>query len=229
MIKVNPSVIFCDIDATVTDDINDGTVDFREAVFAMFAEKIAHSRQLSKFESRELLEDYTSNTNVWWDYPDIIINFNLEPVLIWKELKTIHEKKLHVYEDAVNLIKYLSSLEKNVYIVSNNPVTGCLMKLEQAGLASLNGTKFFKRIFGTNITHGMKSQLLTWERIIASFNVNPEQMLTIGDHLQDDLKIPQEAGIGYSFIIDRKSEVSINQKRTYTVVNNFNHLKNIIS
>jgi histidinol phosphatase-like enzyme len=103
------------------------------------------------------------------------------------------------------------------------------MKLEQAGLASLNGTKFFKRIFGTNITHGMKSQLLTWERIIASFNVNPEQMLTIGDHLQDDLKIPQEAGIGYSFIIDRKSEVSINQKRTYTVVNNFNHLKNIIS
>jgi hypothetical protein len=54
-------------------------------------------------------------------------------------------------------------------------------------------------------------------------------MLTIGDHLQDDLKIPQEAGIGYSFIIDRKSEVSINQKRTYTVVNNFNHLKNIIS
>ena len=228
MLRINPTVIFCDIDATVTDDLDDGTVEFREAVFTMFAKNIAHSRQLSKFESRELLEDYTSNTNVWWDYPDIIVNFNLEPVLIWKELKTIHESKLHVYEDAVSLIKYLAKLEKDVYIVSNNPVTGCLMKLEQAGLATLQGTKFFKRIFGTNITHGMKSQLLTWERIIANFNINPEQMLTIGDHLQDDLEIPQKAGVGYSFIINRKSEVPINKQSTHTIVNSFDHLQNII-
>lgn len=228
MININPTVIFCDIDATVTDDLDDGTVEFREAVFTMFTKNIAHSRQLSEFESRELLEDYTSNTNVWWDYPDIIVNFNLAPIAIWKELKTIHERKLYVYEDAVSLIKYLAKLEKDVFIVSNNPVTGCLMKLEQAGLATLQGTKFFKRIFGTNITHGMKSKLLTWERIIANFNINPEQMLTIGDHLQDDLEVPQKAGVGYSFIIDRKSEVPINKQSTHTIVNSFDHLQNII-
>jgi len=74
----------------------------------------------------------------------------------------------------------------------------------------------------------MKSQLLTWERIIASFNVNPEQMLSIGDHLLDDLEIPQKAGIGYSFIIDRTSGIPINEQSTHTIVNSFDHLKNII-
>ncbi len=223
------NIIFCDIDATVTDDLDDGNIDFREAVFAMIAEKIAQARNLSEFESRALLEDYTSNTNVWWDYPDIIVNFNLEAISIWQELKTIHAKKLHVYEDAVKLIKYLEKLGKDVYIVSNNPVTGCLMKLEQAGLATLNGSKFFKRIFGTNITHGMKSQLLTWERIIANFNIDPEQMITIGDHLLDDFEVPQKAGIGHSFIIDRKSKVPIQQQSTHTIVNSFDFLNNIIS
>jgi FMN phosphatase YigB (HAD superfamily) len=228
MTSINPNIIFCDIDATVTDDLDDGNVDFREAVFAMFAEKIAHLRHLSEFESRALLEDYTSNTNVWWDYPDIIVNFSLDSVSVWQELKMIHKKKLHVYKDAVSLIKHLAELGKDIYIVSNNPVTGCLMKLEQAGLATLNGTKFFKRIFGTNITHGMKSQLLTWERIIANFNIIPEQMATIGDHFKEDFEIPQKAGIGHSFIIDRKSEVSVSQQSTHTVINNFDHLQSII-
>jgi FMN phosphatase YigB (HAD superfamily) len=224
----NINVIFCDIDATVTDNLDDSTIGFREAVFAMFAEKIAQARNLSEFESRALLEDYTSNTNVWWDYPDIIVNFNLEAISIWQELKTIHAKKLHVYEDAVKLIKYLANLEKDVYIVSNNPVTGCLMKLEQAGLATLNGSKFFKRVFGTNITHGMKSQLLTWERIIASFNISPDKMAPIGDNLKDDFEVPQKAGIGHSFIIDRKSKIPLVEKSTHTIVNSFDHLQNII-
>lgn len=228
MLRINSTVIFCDIDATVTDDLDDGTVDFREAVFVMFADKIACSRHLSEFESRALLEDYTSNKNVWWDYPDIIVYFALDALSVWRDLKTIHENKLHVYEDAVNLIKYLAKLGKDTYIVSNNPLTGCLMKLEQAGLATLNGSKFFKRVFGTNITHGMKSQLLTWERIIANFNIHPEQMLTIGDHFQEDFEVPQKAGIGYSFIIDRKSKVPVNQQNTHTVINSFNHLQNII-
>ncbi|MFA6293375.1 MAG: HAD family hydrolase, partial [Victivallales bacterium] len=133
----NVKTILCDIDSTVTEAMRENKIiDFRNAVFEMFSAHIAAKREISPEEARFVLEDMANNVLVWWDYPDLISCFGLEPVLIWKEMRMIHRDILQVYPDAVEMVKYLKSINKNLYIISNNPVTGCLLKLEAAGLAT---------------------------------------------------------------------------------------------
>ena len=222
-------IILCDIDSTVTEAMRENKIiDFRNAVFEMFSTHIAANRKISVEEARFALEDMANNVLVWWDYPDLISSFGLDPVLIWKEMRRIHKDILHIYSDAVEMVKYLKSAGKDLYIMSNNPVTGCLLKLEAAGLASLRGSDYFKRIFGTNITHGMKSQVPMWKRVIANLGEDPEYILTIGDHVKEDFEIPNKAGIRHSIIVDRTSKEPVTEKCGYICVNSLSLVKGIV-
>ena len=222
-------IILCDIDSTVTEAMRENKIiDFRNAVFEMFSTHIAANRKISVEEARFALEDMANNVLVWWDYPDLISSFGLDPVLIWKEMRRIHKDILHIYPDAVEMVKYLKLAGKDLYIISNNPVTGCLLKLEAAGLASLRGSDYFKRIFGTNITHGMKSQVPMWRRVIANLGEDPEYILTIGDHVKEDFEIPNKAGIRHSIIVDRTAKEPVTEKCGYICVNSLSLVKGIV-
>jgi FMN phosphatase YigB (HAD superfamily) len=222
-------IILCDIDSTVTEAMHeDRIIDFRNVVFEMFSRHIAASRKIGGEEARSALEDMANNVLVWWDYPDLISSFGLDPVLIWKEMRRIHKDVLHVYPDAVEMVKYLKAANKNLYIISNNPVTGCLLKLEAAGLASLLGSDYFSRIFGTNITRGMKSQVPMWKRVIASLGEEPENIITIGDHVKEDFEIPNKAGIRYSIIVDRTSKEPVSEQNGYIRVNSLSMVKEVV-
>ncbi len=222
-------IILCDIDSTVTEAMQGNKIiDFRNVVFEMFSGHIAAKRKISAEESRFILEDMANNVLVWWDYPDLISCFGLDSELIWKEMRRLHKDILHIYPDAVEMVKYLKSIDGNLYIISNNPVTGCLLKLEAAGLAGLRGSNYFSRIFGTNITHGMKSQVPMWKRVIASLGENPENILTIGDHVKEDFEIPSKAGIKHSIIVDRASKEPISEKDGYICVNSLAMVKGIV-
>lgn len=210
--------ILCDIDATVT-DYHPGGVDFREAVFAMFAEEVAAARGMGAAEARHLLEDYANNQLVWWDYPDFIVGFGLDPAKLWARMRHLHLELLRVYPDAVAMVKSLCQEGRDLYIVSNNPVTGCLLKLELAGLADLRGSPFFRRVFGTNVTRGMKSQPPMWRRVMASLGTAPEDMVTIGDSVKEDCLAPREAGIGRSIIVDRTAARPVEERDGYVAVN----------
>ena len=227
LLEVN--TILCDIDATVTDVYAEHShADFRAEVFDIFARGIGSRRKITLDGARLVLEDFANNLMVWWDYPDFINYFELDPVVIWSEMRQVHRNMLYVYEDAVEMVKYLHSLKKNLYIVSNNPVTGCLLKLEIAGLAELGGTPYFKRIFGTNVTRGMKSQVPMWKRIIASLGVPASEILVIGDNLKEDFEVPHSAGIGNSIIVDRKSEKALEKRNGYIVVNSLTHVNGML-
>lgn len=222
-------IILCDIDSTVTEAMKENKIiDFRNSVFEMFSVHIAEKRRVSTEEARFALEDMANNVLVWWDYPDLISSFGLDPVLIWKEMRRLHKDILRIYPDAVEMVKYLKSINRNLYIISNNPVTGCLLKLEAAGLANLLGSDYFSRIFGTNVTRGMKSQVPMWRRVIANLGENPENILTIGDHVKEDFEIPNRAGIGYSIIVDRKAKEPVLEKNGYICVNSLSMVKGII-
>lgn len=225
----NAKIILCDIDSTVTEAIQENKIiDFRNAVFSMFSKHIAAGRNISREEARDALEDMANNVLVWWDYPDLISSFGLDPVLIWKEMRLLHKDILHIYPDAVEMVKYLKSAGKDLYIISNNPVTGCLLKLEAAGLASLRGSDYFKRIFGTNLTHGMKSQVPMWRRVIANLGEDPECILTIGDHVKEDFEIPNKAGIKHSIIVDRTSKEPVSKENGYIRVNSLSMVKDVV-
>ena len=218
LLKVN--TILCDIDATVTDVYAEHShADFRNKVFDIFARGIACRRKISLDEAHCVLQDFADNLMVWWDYPDFITNFDLDPIVVWQEMRQVHKDMLYVYEDAVEMVKHLHSLGKNLYIVSNNPVTGCLLKLGVASLADLSGTPYFKRIFGTNVTRGMKSQVPMWRRIVANLGVEPSKIVIIGDSIKEDFEVPRSAGIGNTIIVDRKSEKTAQECDGYIAVN----------
>ena len=233
MDKLNPEIIICDIDATITDvnriagNTNDS---FREDVFAAIAGMIALRRGISRDVARGMLEDYANNLVIWWDYNDFIADFDLDAALFWRHLREIHQRALLPCEDAVNMIKYLYSAGKRMYIVSNNPVTGCLLKLERAGLGTLEGTPYFERVFGTNITRGMKKQLPMWKRIIASFDVPAAKMIMVGDNPEEDFKYPAMAGISKSIIVRRDAvETVLETAEGYIQVNSLNEVINLIA
>ena len=226
---INVNTILCDIDATVTDVYPEHTHDsFRDRVFNIFAKKISSQREICIDEARSLLEDFANNLMVWWDYPDFITYFELDAISIWEEMRQVHKDMLFVYEDAVEMIKHLHSLKKNLYIVSNNPVTGCLLKLEVAGLADLSGSKYFNRIFGTNITHGMKSQVPMWKRVVANLGVAPSDIIIVGDSLKEDFEVPHSAGIGKTIIVDRNAEKLVEERNDYIAVNSLNQISGIL-
>ena len=224
LLKVN--TILCDIDATVTDVYAEHSHDdFRNKVFDIYARGIACRRKISLDEANCVLNDFANNLMVWWDYPDFITYFDLDPIAVWQEMRQVHQDMLYVYEDAVEMVKHLHSLEKNLYIVSNNPVTGCLLKLEVAGLADLSGTQYFKRIFGTNVTRGMKSQVPMWKRIVANLGVEPSEIVIVGDSIKEDFETPHSAGIGNTIIVDRKSNNNTEYHDGYVVVNSLNQVR----
>lgn len=232
MFKLNPEIIICDIDATITDvnrQTGSSNDSFREEIFASIASMIAARRRISGEIARGLLEDYANNLVIWWDYNDFIADFDLDAVEFWQKLREIHQRVLYPCEDAVNMVKYLHNSGRRMYIVSNNPVTGCLLKLERAGLGTLEGSAYFDRIFGTNITRGMKKQLPMWKRILASFDVPAERMLTVGDNPEEDFKYPAMAGITNSIIVKRDAtEVVLKTTDGYIQVNSLNEVKNLI-
>jgi len=233
MIKLNPEIIICDIDATIT-DVNrvDGNTNdsFRDEVFAAISGMIALKKGTSSVFARGLLEEYANNLVIWWDYNDFIADFDLDAVEFWRQLREIHQRTLLPCEDAVNMVKYLYGKGKRMCIVSNNPITGCLLKLERAGLGTLEGSPYFERIFGTNITRGMKKQLPMWKRIIASFDVPTSKMIMVGDNPEEDFKYPAMAGISKSIIVRRDAvETVLETAEGYIQVNSLNEVRNLIA
>ncbi|OGV67463.1 MAG: hypothetical protein A3K18_29085 [Lentisphaerae bacterium RIFOXYA12_64_32] len=202
--RISVRTILCDIDSTIT-DLRPGTFggDFRDAVFQLFSRHIAARMNLAESAARETLDNFANNLLVWWDYPDFITHFALDPEAVWDDMRRLHNDALFIHEDAVEMVRTLSRNGRELHIVSNNPVTGCLLKLERAGLASLRGSPYFQRIFGTNETKGMKSQPRMWRWILAALNADPSDVLTIGDSVKEDFEAPRQAGITHTIIVDR--------------------------
>ena len=218
-------VIFVDIDDTITAfESNYNAQDYKDEIFSLFAFSLAEKSGTEASEAKREIYKYADDI-IWWDYQDFIADFDLPAMPVWDAIRQIHQKRLSVYNDAVEMVKKMHHLGKNMCIISNNPITGCLLKLEIAGLADLRGSKFFPRIFGTNVTRGLKSQPQVWKRAISSLGVLPSEILTIGDSEKEDFKIPQSVGIEHTVIINRRSKIKKEKNGKYLRVNS---LKNII-
>ena len=119
----------------------------------------------------------------------------------------------------IETVKELAARGKQLFIISNNPYWGCLFKLEFAGLAKQDDAPFFKRIFGTNIINGCKNLTEVWQRALEQIPVDPSKIATIGDNLEEDGRVPQSCGVGYSFILDRASKEPLQHDGKYIFLN----------
>jgi len=200
---------FIDIDGTITDNnperkYPESKLVWKNPIFGVIRDVMVEEGWDGE-EAKRKIEEYADEV-VWWDYPDFIAEFNLPLEKTWERIYNWHNEYLIVHQDTVELIKRLYKMGKNLYIVSNNPIVGCLLKLKRAGLGDITGSSYFKRILGANILRGQKHQLQLWKRAIAQIGVEPEEIAVIGDNEKEDGDIPLSAGISCSFIIKREGE-----------------------
>lgn len=201
-----PHVLF-DIDGTLTDDADIPQIDSRyvmgNALFELFTDRLVE-QGMHRDKASRALHEY-AEAKMYWDYDDFVRNFSIPEPEIWDALTCWHRDNLHIYEDGVHLVHRLFDQGIPLHIVSNNPRTGCLLKLEAAELGSLQGSEYFREIFCSNQQYGQKHDVRFWERVLSSSGLDPAQTVIVGNNLHEDYEVPSRLGFCGSFIVDREN------------------------
>ena len=92
-----------------------------------------------------------------------------------------------------------------MFVTSNNPSSGILLKLTIAGLAEIWGSKYFLQYLNPPALHHMKEEPAFWRQALAHTGLDPRRITVIGDSWSDDVLAPRAAGITSSiqFVRDR--------------------------
>ena len=144
-----------------------------------------------------------TEANVFWDYCDLVSAFGLPAPEAYRRFRAWHARHIAPWDDAVALARELRRAGKRLFVVSNNPVTGCLLKLQAAGLADDTGSDVFSRVLGTNVLRGCKGAPGVWRRALDRLAVDPALVCTIGDNPVEDAELPRRCGVRASFLFDR--------------------------
>lgn len=225
---VNACII--DIDATITYDRQKSQIGpdyiLNNAIFDVIAE-FMNERGWNPETAREALVAHTK-TNVYWDYPDFLDALNLPAEEAWKRIEVWHEENIGAFADAVSMVTRLHSAGVPLFIMSNNPVTGCLLKLRQAGLAGPKGSRFFRDIMGTNICMGGKWAVDSWRRCLLRTGFPPSKLAMIGDNLKEDCEIPRSLGVQTIFLVDRRRSAKLEITPEAFLVNSLEMVPDIL-
>ncbi|MCM8807528.1 MAG: HAD hydrolase-like protein [Candidatus Omnitrophica bacterium] len=219
---------FIDIDGTITDNnpykkYPEEKLVWGNPIFGVIRDVMVEEGWDSE-EARKAIEEYADKI-VWWDYPDILAEFNLPLAKTLEKIYQWHYEYKVVYWDTVELIRELYRRRKNLFIVSNNPIVGCLLNLKVARLGDITGSKYFKRILGANILRGQKYQVELWRRAIFQIGVEPDKIANIGDNVKEDGEIPLRIGIKKCFIIKRDITYEENRNGIVLIKNPLEILK----
>ncbi|NQU39866.1 MAG: HAD family hydrolase [Lentisphaerae bacterium] len=210
--RLQPRMILFDIDAMIVDPVPGGEDPSEQRpLLAIIAHALAARDGIPYSHARAMVETFADDL-VWWDYPDFIAAFNLDPTLVWPAIRTWHRANLFVHDDAVACVEALAEAGYPMAIVSNNPVVGCLLKLERAGLGTLGGTPHFSRLFGSNILRGQKSAPAFWQRCLCHLDVPAMDLLMVGDHPHEDCEVPRSQGVGHFALINRSGAAGVTRE-----------------
>lgn len=194
-----------DIDGTLTKCREDTEY---ELLYGNFLFPVIRDLMLESGWEKKKAEDAIlelSNTNIFWDYPDFIAEFNLPVQEAFRRFRQWHTANIRLCGDGISLVRHLHSLGRKLFIMSNNPYIGCLLKLQAAGLAENDfQSPYFERIFGTNILRGCKDVPEVWKRALALIPADRSDICTVGDNPEEDGEIPGKCGIGNRIILPRK-------------------------
>mgnify|MGYP001247360809 CR=1 FL=1 len=139
----------------------------------------------------------------FWDYTDFISEFNLPAKEAYERMVQWHEENLAPYPDAVAMVHEFFEAGKILFIVSNNPYSGCCMKLRRCGLGDEFGSPFFRRIFSTDKLRGCKCEPGVWKRALDQIFDDPARIGVGGDNPGEDGDLPRALGVGETILLPR--------------------------
>ena len=202
---------FVDIDGTLTDDwhkpqIGPGYI-MNNALFDLLADVMQEDGRERDVVAKALIE--YAQTHQYWDYLDFVRAFDLPKDRIMMRFSEWHDQHISVYDDGVKMVQELYAKGLDLYIISNNPFSGCLLKLQRAGLGSLEGSRYFKGIIASNIFQGQKGSIDYWERAVVETGCDPATLAVVGDHPVEDGARAREVGIKTVFLINREQTETV--------------------
>lgn len=221
---------FVDIDATITDDGDVRQISaghpLDNALFSVLRDIMAQNGW-DRQKASEALAAHAAEV-VFWDYQDFVKKFNLPHEHAWNEMIKWHDEHLIVYPDAVAMVRQLHAMGLPLYVMSNNPVLGCLLKLQRAGLGTLEGTPWFRDILGSNRLLGQKGSVEYWRRAFQHTGLKPEAIAVIGDNPKDDFRVPREVGVRHFFLVDRRRSAPVTFENGACYVNNLQRVAELL-
>jgi len=197
-----------DIDATITTNRTAPQMDPGYIMNNAIFDVIAQFMYEQGWEYNAVADAFAGHekSNTYWDYPDFLKALDLPEEEVWNRIVRWHNEHIVSYKDAVSMVKRLHVAGIPLFIVSNNPLSGCLLKLQSAGLAGPNDSPYFREILGTNVCMGGKWSLEFWQRCMDRTGYEPGQLAVIGDNPREDCTLPRSLGVETVFLVDRKRE-----------------------
>ncbi|MDD5698940.1 MAG: HAD family hydrolase [Victivallaceae bacterium] len=127
-----------------------------------------------------------------------------------RELSGFQAEFLHIFEDAVELIKTLKAKGYDLYITSSNNRSRAYAVLCAGGVSDWERSEYFREVFGPDTIGYPKNSVDFYKKLIAVGKFRPEEMLIIGDDIESDCEMPRKAGIEHTVIIDRNKRLERN-------------------
>jgi len=203
---------FCiDIDGTLTQGtgtghpFTDGSIGY---IWGIIADELSRKESIPYKEAAARVQQATDEIQ-WWDYPHVAGYFGIDHWRVWRRVLQIQDEVLVPFDDGIRMTKELKNRGFSLYITSNNPNFGCLLKLARAGLADITGTKWFDRILGANLCRGQKSQSGHWFKVLAQANLDPKLTVSVGDNAVEDGDVPIGAGFAFAVLVNHKQRKDV--------------------
>lgn len=192
-----PKIISFDMDGTLVDS------DFTEWVWLHGIPNLyARKRKCSFDEAKALVvEEYRKvgeGAIEWYDIKYWFRLFELDQT--WEALMEQYADKISAYQDARHILERL----KGTYpiVLSSNAGREFIdMEMNVTGLG-----RYFDRIFSATSDFGVvKKTVRFYQRVCDLLEVNPEEVVHVGDHYEFDYLVPKSLGMR-AFYLDRSGK-----------------------
>jgi len=171
-----------------------------EVIEKIYKYAVEHEKNFEKINKQEMLDYINKNCNT---------NLSLE-FIDRLEIK----QGENIYDDS-NLIKVIDYLSKkyDLYVVSNWFTKTQSIRLEKMGVL-----KYFKKVYGADINY-YKPDKRVFDVILKDYK--PEDCISIGDSLNNDVKLPISLGMNALWRTKEKS-------KEYHTFENLTELMNLL-
>lgn len=200
--------LFIDIDDTIT-RIRDGATPEKvlhgQSLLGLMCE-MACKNGMDRTQAEEIIGGIIKDMP-WWHWTDFICALGLDAAEFWEYAFQEEQRHLEpICKDLGDILKSLKEAGYRLYITSNNPNSGILLKLRIAGLAQIWGSPYFIQYLNPPDMRASKSNVEFWKRSLAHTGLRGDEIVTIGDSWRDDIQNARAGGITRTIYLDHRNE-----------------------